>query len=73
MVALFWQTEKGGKRQLIWCLRRPQIIHDVMLDLCVSLHNFFLVKRTMNQELQVKETPGKKDRGEFKYDALLHQ
>ena len=32
VVALFWQTGKGGEKQVIWCLRRPQ-----MLDLCVSL------------------------------------
>ena len=65
VVALFWQTGKGGKWQVIWCLRRPQIIHDVM-SLCMStmwLFNFFLVKRAMKQELQVKETRGKKDQG----------
>ena len=37
-------------------------------SLCIStvwLFNFFLVKRTLKQELQVKETSGKRDRGEF--------
>ena len=29
VIALFWQTGKGGEWQVIWCLRRPQIIHDV--------------------------------------------
>ena len=36
------------------------------------LFNFFLVKRTLKQELQVKETSGKRDRGEFDQHALLH-
>ena len=74
MVALFWQTGKGGEWQVIWCLRRPQIIHDVG-SLCIStmwLFNFFLVKRTLKQELQVKETSGKRDRGEFDQHDLLH-
>ena len=74
VVALFWQTGKGGKWQVIWCLRRPQLIHDVG-SLCIStmwLFNFFLVKRTLRQELQVKETSGKRDRGEFDQHALLH-
>ena len=35
VVALFWQTGKGGEWQVIWCLRRPQIIHDVG-SLCIS-------------------------------------
>ena len=63
VVALFWQTGKGGEWQVIWCLRRPQIIHDVG-SLCFStmwLFNIFLVKRTLKEELQVKETNGKKD------------
>ena len=67
MVLLFWQTGKGGEEQVICCLRRPKIIHDVG-SLCVStmlLFNFFLVKRTLKQELQVKETSGKRDWGEF--------
>ena len=41
----------------------PQIFHDVG-SLCIStklLINFFLVKRTFQQELQVKETSGKRD------------
>jgi len=74
LVALFWQTEKGGEWKVIWCLRRPQIIHDVGF-LCISimwLCNFFLVKRTLKQELQVEETSGKRDRGEFDLHALLH-
>ena len=61
------QKGKVGKWQVIWCLRRPQIIHDVG-SLYIStmwLFNFFLVKRTLKQELQVKETSGKKDQGEF--------
>ena len=63
VVALFWQTGKVDEWQVIWCLRRPQIIHDVG-SLCIStmwLFNFFLVKRTLKQELQVKETSGKRD------------
>ena len=74
VVALFWQTGQGGELQVIWCLRRPQIIHDVG-SLCIStkwLFNFFLVKRTLKQELQVKETSGKKDRGEIDQHDLLH-
>ena len=59
-----------------FCLRRPQIIHDVG-SLCIStmwLFNFFLVQRTLKQELQVKETSGKRDQGEFdQYDLLHHQ
>ena len=34
--------------------------------------SFFLVKRTLKQELQVKETSGKRDRREFDQDTLLH-
>ena len=62
-VALFWQTGKGGKWQVIWCLRRPQLIHDVG-SLCISTmwsFNFFLVKRALKQELHMKETSGKRD------------
>ena len=29
VVALFWQTGKIDEWQVIWCLRRPQIIPDV--------------------------------------------
>ena len=29
MVALFWQTGKGDEWQVIWYLRRSQIIHDL--------------------------------------------
>ena len=76
MVALLWQTEKGGKWQVSWCLRRPQIVHDVG-SVCIStmwLFNFFLGKRTLKQELQVKETRGKRDQGEFNQHAILcHQ
>ena len=46
VIALFWQTGKGGKWPVIWCLRRPKIIHDVW-SFCMStmwLFNFFLVK-----------------------------
>ena len=74
MVALFWQTGKGGKWQVSWFLRRPQIIHDVG-SVCIStmwLFNFFLVKRTLKQELQVKQTRGKRDRGEFNQHAIFH-
>ena len=35
VVALFWQTGKGGKWQVSWCLRRPKIIYDV--GVCVPL------------------------------------
>ena len=60
-VALFWQTGKGGKWQVSWCLRRPQIIHYVgsVFILTMWLFNFFLVKRNLKRELQVKETCGK--------------
>jgi hypothetical protein len=71
VVALFWQTGKGGKWQVGWCLRRPQIIHDVG-SVCIStmwLFNFFLVKRNLKQELQVKEICGKR---EFNQLAILH-
>ena len=74
LVALFGKIGKGGKWQVIWCLRRPQIIHNVG-SLCIStiwLLNFFLVKRTLKQELQVKETSGKRDQGKFYQHALLH-
>ena len=74
MVALFWQTEKVGEWQVIWCLKRPQMIHDIG-SLCIStmlLFNFFLIKRTIKQVLQVKNTQGKTDRGEFNQHALLH-
>ena len=67
LVTLFWQRGKGGKWQVIWCLRRPQIIHYVG-SLCISaiwLFNFFLVKRTLKQELQVQETSAKKDWDKF--------
>ena len=49
-------------------------IHDFG-SLCIStrwLFNFFLVKRTLKQELQVKETSGKRDQGKFDQHALLH-
>ena len=36
VVALFWQTGKVDEWQVIWCLRRPQIIHDVG-SLCISI------------------------------------
>ena len=35
VVALFWQTGKGGEWQVIWCLRRPQLVHNVG-SLCIS-------------------------------------
>jgi hypothetical protein len=71
MVALFWLTGKGGKWQVSWCLRRPQIIHDVG-SVCIStkwLFNFFLVKINLKQELQVKETCGKRESNQL---AILH-
>ena len=72
--ALFWQTGKGGEVQVTWWLRRPQIIYDDG-SLCIFtmwLFNFFLVKRTLKQELKVKETSGKRDWDEFDQHALLH-
>ena len=36
------------------------------------LYNVVLVKRTLKQELQVKETHGKGDQGESNHYALLH-
>ena len=38
----------------------------------MRLFNFFLVKRTLEQELQVKKISGKRDRVEFNQYALLH-
>ena len=35
VVALFWQTGKGGEWLVIWCLRRPKKF--MILGLCVSL------------------------------------
>ena len=35
VVALFWQTGKGGEWQVIWCLRRPQKF--MIVGLCVFL------------------------------------
>jgi hypothetical protein len=74
VVALFWQTGKGGEWQVIWCLRRPKIIHDVG-SLCIFaiwLFNFFFVKRTLKQGLHVKDTSGKREQGKFYQHALLH-
>ena len=51
-------------------------IHDFG-SLCIStmwLFNFFLLKKnTLKQELQVKETSGKRNRGKFYQHALHHQ
>ena len=74
MVALFRQTRQGGEWNMIWCLRRHHIIHDVG-SLCIStmwLLNFFLVERTLKQELQVMETSGTRDQGDFDHQGLLH-
>ena len=77
VVALFWQTGKGAKWQVSWCLRRPQIIQDVG-SVCIStkwLFNFFLVKRNLKQELQVKETCGKRESNQLailQHKAVLH-
>ena len=74
VVALFWQTGKGGEWLVIWCLRRPQIIHDGG-SFCIPtiwLFNFLLVKRTLTQKLHVKETSGKRDPGELDQHDLLH-
>ena len=65
---------RGGKYQVIWCLMRHQIIHDVGA-LCVSttwLFKFFLVDRTLKQKLQGKETVTRGTKGEFYHHALLH-
>ena len=65
MVALFWQTGQGG----MW--KVPQ--EAPVGCLCISkmwLFNFFLVKRTLKQELQGKEESVKKDQGEFDHHAL---
>ena len=74
VVALSWQTGKGGKWQVILCLRRPQIIHDVGVSYMSTmwLYNFFLLKIPLKQELQVKETSSKRDQWEFDQHALLH-
>ena len=51
-----------------------QVIHDVG-SLCISgmwVVNFFLVERNMKQELQRKETSGKRDQGKFNHRAVLH-
>ena len=74
LVSLFLQIGQGGKRQVMWCLRRHQIIHDVG-SLCIYtmwLFNFFLAERTLMQELQGKETRGKRDQGKFGHHALFH-
>ena len=74
VVVLFWQTGRGGQWQVSWRIRRPHIIHDLK-SLCIStmwMFNFFLVKRTLKQELPEKETRGKRDQGEFNQYALLH-
>ena len=58
VAALFWQALQGGKWQVIWCLRRHHILHEVG-SLCISrmwLFNFFLLERTLKQELQGKDT-----------------
>ena len=36
VVALFSQTGKGGEWQVIWCLRRPQKIHDVGFNISIK-------------------------------------
>ena len=36
------------------------------------LSNFFLVKRTLKQKLQVKKTSGQRNQGKFYQHALLH-
>ena len=36
------------------------------------MFKFFLMKRTLKQELPEKETCGKRDQGEFNQYALLH-
>ena len=54
--------------------QEAQEIHDLG-GFCTStmwLFNFFLVKITLNQELQVKETSGKRDQGKFDQNARLH-
>ena len=54
VITLFWQTVQVGEWQVIWCLRSHQIVHDVG-SLCIStmwLSNFFLLERTLKQELQ---------------------
>ena len=65
VVALVWQTRKGGEWKVSWCLRRPQNIHDVG-SLCIStmcLFNFLLVKITLKQELQVRRNAAKRTEG----------
>ena len=47
-VTLFWQTGKSGKWQVIWCLSKPLVIHDVG-SLCIS---------TMWRRPVAKETKG---------------
>ena len=59
MAALLRQREQGGEWHLIWCLRRQHLIHDVG-SLCISpmwLFNFFLLERTLKQELQGQKGP----------------
>ena len=69
VVLLFWQTGQGGEWQVIWCLGKHQIIHEVE-SLCIStmwLFKFFLLKSSNCKS-------GKIDQGEFDYHALLqHQ
>ena len=50
------------------------IIHDFG-SLCIFtmwLFNFFLVERTMRQDLQGKETRGKREQCEFDHHTLIH-
>jgi hypothetical protein len=42
------------------------------VDLYNVLFNFFLEKRTLKQELQVKKTSGKRDQGKLYQLALFH-
>ena len=74
LVGLFQQTGQVGEWQVIWCLKRHQIILDVG-SLCIStmwLFNFFLTDQTLKEELQGKETNDEKDQGEFNHHGLLH-
>ena len=74
VVALFFQTWQGDKWQVDLVPHEAQYI-SYCWSLCISkmwLLYFFLVERIMKQELQGKETSGKRDQGGFDHHALLH-
>ena len=74
VVALFWQTGKGGEWQVIWCLRRPQKF--MILGLCVSRQCRCLSsswwKERWSRSCRWRRQVAKRDPGKFYQHALLH-